>query len=151
MASSRLEAMFPGSEGRIVDVYDPREMTESSIRRARDLHPAAGSIRARPAALPLPGNACDAAFLIFSAHEIRDPGTRLRFFNEVRRVLEPGGRAILVEHLRDTANFLAFGPGFLHFLPRREWVGLAHASGLDIIEEFAFTPFVRIFVLEKPS
>ena len=125
-------------------------MTEPSIRRARRLTPAAfPALPADPNALPLETGTLEAAFVIFAAHEIRDAEARLRFFRELHRVLAPGGRLLLVEHLRDAANFLAFGPGFLHFLPRGEWLRLAHASGFAIVREFGITPFVRVFLLER--
>lgn len=152
LASAKLRTMFPGSDGRVLDFYDAKTMTEPSIRRARKGRPAAGpSLPAAPGALPIKSGGNDAVFLLFSAHEIREPAARLRFFTEVHRSLRPGGRVVLVEHLRDAANFLAFGPGFLHFLPRREWLRLAAMSGLDVVEESRRTPFVRVFILERPQ
>ncbi len=41
-----------------------------------------------------------------------------KFFNEIHRILKKKRPVFLVEHMRDTANFLAFGPGFFHFYPR---------------------------------
>jgi SAM-dependent methyltransferase len=151
VGSARLRALFPEGEGQVIDFFDARTMTEPSIRRARQANAAANpSPGAAPGSLPLASEECDAVFLLFAAHEVRDPAARLRFFAEVARALRGGGRAIVVEHLRDAANFLAFGPGFLHFLPRREWLRLAEGAGLELAEEFRFTPFVRVFVLERP-
>src|SRR5436190_6210 len=75
------------------------------------------ALSARLTALPFAGGTLDALFLVFAAHEIRRPELRLRFFQELRRTLAPRGRLLIVEHLRDPANFAAFGPGFFHFLP----------------------------------
>ena len=71
-------------------------------------------------------------------------------FTELRRVLGPGGRVVVAEHLRDAANFLAFGPGFLHFHSRAH-AGRAASRGrrFDIHAEFPITPFVRVFVLRR--
>jgi hypothetical protein len=70
---------------------------------------------------------------------------------EVRRVLTPGGYVVLVEHVRDLANFMVFGPGFLHFLPAGEYRHLASMTGLEVIREVRMTPFVRILLLRKPA
>jgi SAM-dependent methyltransferase len=144
-----IASLFPGSEGQITDIYDPREMTEPSIARARRLAAAPlGVTDSR--ALPAADQQFDAAFLIFAAHELRHHEARVRLFREIARVLRTGGELILVEHSRDWANFLAFGPGFLHFFPERTWQRVANAAGLPIRLHRTLTPFVHVFVLQRP-
>ena len=148
--SHLLAALFPRSEGRVLDIYDPREMTEPSIEAARRLARTA----ATPAlwrALPLADGSCDAAFLMFAAHELRRHDARVQLFREVARALRPGGQLVLLEHLRDWANFAAFGPGFLHFFPRRAWLRAAAEAGLETHPHFSGTPFVHVFVMRRPS
>jgi SAM-dependent methyltransferase len=145
-----LRKLFPGTASTLLDLYDPVEMTEPSIRRARKLTPApVPAAHAEASALPFRSQELDAAFLIFAAHEIRRPELRLRFFQELRRALKPGGRVLIVEHLRDLPNFLAFGPGFFHFQSRREWLRLARETEFTVAREFRFTPFVGVFLLES--
>lgn len=145
-----IASLFPGSEGQIVDIYDPLEMTEPSIGRARR-RAAAPSAATGWRALPAPDRRFDAAFLIFAAHELRHHETRVRLLREVARVLRVGGELVLVEHLRDWANFLAFGPGFLHFFSGQTWQNAANAAGLPIPVHRTLTPFVHVFVLRKQS
>jgi hypothetical protein len=90
-------------------------------------------------------------FLLFAAHEIRQPARRTVFFLESARVLANSGQLLLVEHMRDWKNFLAFGPGFLHFHSRDEWLRLAHDAGLTVEREDRVTPFVRWFLMTKAS
>lgn len=142
--SGLLAALFPMAEGRVVDIHDAAEMTETSIGEARRIASTtapAGDWRA----LPLFDKSCDAAFLIFAAHELRRHDARVTLFREIARSLRTAGSLILVEHLRDSANFLAFGPGFLHFLSRGAWRRAARAAGLEIRSESSITPFVRVF------
>jgi SAM-dependent methyltransferase len=146
-SSAALRGLFPESQGVVLDIYDPAVMTESSIARARRLSPAERPVaRADFRRLPLPEAAFEAAFILFTAHELRQPQARQSFFRELRRVLEPDGHFLLVEHLRDLRNLLAFGPGAFHFYPRREWLRLASESGFEIEREFSMTPFVRVFL-----
>jgi SAM-dependent methyltransferase len=107
------------------------------------------AILARYDALPLCDASFDATFLLFAAHELRHRGQRVRLFQEVARILVPGGDLILMEHSRDWWNFLAFGPGFLHFFSRREWRRAALDAGLVLQAEFSRTPFVRVYQLRR--
>lgn len=147
-----LMQFFPNTRHMVVDIYDPQEMTEPSIARARRLH-----ISPEPAlagkldALPLPDRDCDTLFLLFAAHEIRQSARRAVFFLESARVLDNSGQLLLVEHMRDWKNFIAFGPGFLHFHSRDEWHRLAHVAGLRVEREDRVTPFVRWFLMTKAN
>src|SRR5262249_17435984 len=119
-----LREIFKDANGRVFDIFDAREMTEPSIRRARAR--ARGGVDLRPERvdyrrLPVATGTIDVATLLLSAHELRSETARSALFTELRRVLGPGGRVIVAEHLRDWANFLAFGPGVLHFHSRRTW------------------------------
>jgi SAM-dependent methyltransferase len=96
--------------------------------------------------LPLPDKCADAVFLLMAAHEVRDPAVRGSLFLEVARVLAPSGRLVVVEHVRDLANALAFGPGALHFYAPSTWRDAGSGAGLKLTDELRLTPFVRAFV-----
>ena len=106
-------------------------------------------VRCKPETLALASNSCDAIVVAFAAHELRDARTRELFFDELHRALAPHGRVILVEHVRDWANFAAFGPGVLHFQSRVEWLRLAAHAHLKVADERRITPFVMVLTVEK--
>jgi SAM-dependent methyltransferase len=146
--SHHLRRLFPSCHFKAWDFYRSEIMTESSIARARK-ESATQATSVDLAHLPAAAESLDCAFLILSAHEIRTVQGRNTFFGELHRILKPGGSVLLVEHLRDWPNFLAYGPGCWHFLPRKEWLRLAAASGFSIADRFTITPFVNIFCLKK--
>lgn len=147
-STKSLSEFWPNAEGETVDIFAPAEMTEDSIRRARN-KPENCSRPADYRSLPFGANRFDTVFLFFAAHELRHREARRALFTEVRRVLKRNGRAVLVEHLRDFMNFAVYGHGVLHFHSRRTWHRDTAAGGLDIEREFSFTPFVRVFILRN--
>jgi SAM-dependent methyltransferase len=147
-SSDALRRIFAQAQGRTLDIFSADEMTEPSIARARRL----SAIRAEAADyrhLPLANGTIDVATLLLSAHELRSDEARGALFAELRRVLSPAGRVVVAEHLRDWANFFAYGPGFLHFHSRRTWLRCFARHRFDVHREFSITPFVRIFVLRR--
>jgi SAM-dependent methyltransferase len=148
--SRLLQAIFPDAIGEAVDLFDPGVMTEPSIRQAHRInHSVIPSTPARYDALPFESATVDAAFVIFAAHELRHRKQRVKFFSEIARVLTAGGECLVIEHARDAWNFLAFGPGFLHFFPQREWRRATQLAGLAMRRELLLTGFVHVFILRR--
>ncbi len=148
--SLALQEMYPAAEVTILDVYDPAEMPEPSIARARrEAHSMLVSVKADFRRLPLRSASTDLATVIFVAHELRRPTSKEAFFRELTRVIKPGGTVLLVEHLRDAWNLVAFGPGAFHFFPRREWLRIAATTGFELSAEISRTVFVRALVFRR--
>lgn len=149
-STSALRQLFPQTDSSVIDIYDTNEMTEPSLARARRIHPAIEpSVAGKHGALPLSDNDYDTVFLLFAAHELRVPEHRTELLRETARVLRETGYVVLVEHLRDWKNFLAFGPGFLHFHSKRNWLRSIRHAGLAVEQESQVTPFVACFVLRR--
>lgn len=141
-----LHDVFPGAEGEMLDLYDPSVMTEPAVTRARQLKVDGVALAVQPEALPVEDGWAELVVVTLAAHEIRDGEKRDRFFQELQRIVSPDGRVVVVEHLRDLAATLAFGPGIFHFFPRGEWLRLGRRVGLEVERERRITPFVRVFV-----
>lgn len=139
-----------GGNWLLLDHYDPSRMTEASIHRARRLFPPHDSEPASFNHWPVDSASSNAIFALLGIHELRSSEERAAWFAEAKRCLLPGGRIVVAEHLRNTANFLAFGPGFLHFHSRSNWQHAWEQAGLRSFDEFAITPWIRVFVLGQP-
>lgn len=149
-ASQNLRRRYANSEWMVLDHYDPKRMTEASIRRARKRYPPSeGTLSAPYDHWPVASESADAIFGLLAIHELRTETERTAWFGEAMRCLSTGGRVVLAEHVRDPANFVAFGPGFLHFHSPASWKTCWQAAGFQIADEFSVTPWVRIFVLSK--
>lgn len=148
--SELLQQRFPKAALSVLDFYDPLKHTEVSIRRARKAYPPFPGTRViTTSQLPFADNSADVVFLIFAAHEIRNEQERLVFFNELRRMLKPGGKIVITEHLRDFPNFMAYTIGFFHFQPLAAWQRAFQGSGLYVSNTFRLTPFIHTFILQK--
>ncbi|MGW4896085.1 class I SAM-dependent methyltransferase, partial [Kitasatospora sp. NPDC004240] len=148
--SGPVAARHPGAPQLTVDLYDPALMTEGSIRRARRrVPPVPGTVTARPSELPAADASLDSVLVVFAAHELRRAADRAALFTEAVRVLRPGGSLVLVEHLRDAANTVVYGPGAWHFRPRATWLGHAAAAGLHPAAERRIAVLVTAFTFRR--
>jgi len=149
-ASAHAARLLPSTNRRIFDVYDPARSGSPSLERARALAgPAAATTTAALDRLPLADGSIDLALVVFAAYELRNEVARADFFRELARIIGPGGRALVVEHLRDGWNMLAYGPGAWHFLGRRIWLLTFAQAGLRVTQETGLTPWVRRFELRR--
>lgn len=145
-----LKEKFKNSELIVFDFYDPSKHTEISIERARKAYPPyPGTIQVETSNIPLTDNLVDFIFVILSAHEIRNIEERIVFFKGLNRSLKPKGQIIVVEHLRDLPNFLAYNIGFFHFHSKNAWGKTFEGAELEILKELKITPFISTFILKK--
>ncbi len=148
--SNLLKSKFTNSELIVLDFYDPTKHTEVSIKRARMAYPPfPNTQQISTTHLPLPDKSADNVFALLSAHEIRNDEERVSFFKELNRVLAATGQVIVTEHLRDTANFLAYNIGFFHFLSKSTWLKTFQLAGFKVADEIKITPFITTFILDK--
>lgn len=141
---------FKDAEMAACDFYDPVKHTELSIRRARKAFPPyPNTLRVSTGEMPFVNDSADMVLVIFSAHEIRNSEERNAFFTELRRIVRPSGTVVVVEHLRDIANFVAYNIGALHFHSRATWLDSFGTSRLVVDRETKITPFVTVFFLSK--
>jgi SAM-dependent methyltransferase len=141
-----LAERFPKARLEVFDFYDAERHTEPAIVRARKvslLYPATKVIQSN--AIPMEDSSADLIFLLSAAHEIRSNEEKVQFLRECRRVCRSGGLVIMVEHLRDLPNFLAFSIGVTHFFSRRVWRKAFSDAGFATIGERKFTPFMSVF------
>lgn len=142
--------VFPEAEGVDFDLFDPSTTAEPAVGRARS-EPRTPHVAARPDHIDRPDGWSDLTVVTLAAHELRQAAHREALFRELRRITNPEGRLVLVEHPRNLPAWLAFGPGVGHFLPRGEWRRLAAAVGLDIHARRSITPFVDVWELRPAS
>ena len=93
---------FPHSDLKVFDFYNAKQHTEPAIKRARKVslvYPNTQQIASN--LIPLKNHTVDIVFLLSAAHEIRSNEEKVQFLKECYRLCKPGGKVIMVEHLRD--------------------------------------------------
>jgi ubiquinone/menaquinone biosynthesis C-methylase UbiE len=141
-----LEKHFPQARLQVFDFYNSKQHTEPAIVRARkvsQLYPNTLEIASNK--IPLPDQSVDLIFLLSAVHEIRTHQERVLFLQECCRVCKQTGTLIIIEHLRDFPNFLAFTIGFTHFFSAAAWKSALREAGFAQVQETKFTPFMSIF------
>jgi hypothetical protein len=147
-AGPMLRAKLPEAPFRRLDIHRPGKVGSPSLERPRSESVAAGESAAFEA-LPVTDGSMDLVLGVFAWHEVRDSADRIAFLREIRRILSDRGRVVVVEHLRDFANFAAYGPGALHFLSRSSWLEGFRVAGLEMRSERKVTPWITIYTLGK--
>jgi ubiquinone/menaquinone biosynthesis C-methylase UbiE len=141
-----IKNLFPQSDLKAFDFYNAEQHTEPAIIRARKVslvYPNTQQIKSTY--IPLEDNSVDIIFLLSAAHEIRSYNEKVQFLSECHRLCKPNGRVIMVEHLRDFPNFLAFSIGFTHFFSKEVWKKAFKEAGFLSFNETKFTPFMSVF------
>lgn len=131
-----------------VDIGPPVGFEAGSLRRARHLLGASGR-HLSDGRVPLPASSVDAVVCLFAVHEVRNAKLESAIFAEFARCLRPAGKLLLVEHTRDLANFMVFGPATLHFASARRWKRAILASGLCIASDQRQALFVHSLVGQR--
>jgi ubiquinone/menaquinone biosynthesis C-methylase UbiE len=148
--SGLLSKKYKNAKLHVLDFYDASKHTEISIERARKAYPKyINTQQIATHRIPLENETVDKIFLIFAAHEIRNNEERIVFFKEINRILKSNGEVIVIEHVRDVPNFLAYNIGFFHFLPKRNWLSTFTKANFTINKQLKFTPFITSFTLTK--
>jgi SAM-dependent methyltransferase len=137
---------FPQADLKVFDFYNAKQHTEPAIKRARKVslvYPNTQQISS--GLIPLKDHTVDMIFLLSAVHEIRSHEEKVRFLKECHRLCKPGARVVMVEHLRDFPNFVAFSIGFTHFFSRATWKNAFERAGFSSFKENKFTPFMSVF------
>lgn len=142
-----IKNVLPLSNLQVYDFYNAKQHTEVAIIRARKVsttYPNTQQISTN--SIPLVNSSVDTIFLLSAAHEIRKYNQKVQFLKECKRVCKPNSRIVMVEHLRDVPNFLAFTIGFTHFFSKNTWKNAFVDAGFTSFKETKFTPFMSIFI-----
>ena len=141
-----IKSHFPKSDLKVFDFYNAEQHTEPAIIRARKVslvYPETQQIKSD--IIPLKDKSADIIFLLSTAHEMRSHQEKVIFLKECHRLCKPNGQIIMVEHLRDFPNFLAFSIGFTHFFSKNTWKKAFTSAGFKTFKEAKFTPFMSVF------
>jgi len=141
-----IKKYFPKSNLKVFDFYNSEKHTEPAIIRARKVslvYPNTQQITSSK--FPLKDNSVDLIFLLSAAHEIRSQNEKIQFLKECHRVCTSNANVIMIEHLRDFPNFVAFSVGFTHFFSKKTWRNAYEEAGFTTFTEQKFTPFMSIF------
>jgi len=145
-----IKDILPEAQMHVFDFYDEKRHTEAAIIRARKVSLTYPNTREMDGyRIPMADSSTDVVFLLSAAHEIREFGEKVEFLSECKRICTPTGKIIMVEHMRDVPNFLAFTIGFFHFFSKGTWKKAFSSAGFSSLIHKKFTPFMSVFVYSK--
>jgi ubiquinone/menaquinone biosynthesis C-methylase UbiE len=140
----------------VIDIYNPNLTPDGSLARAhrQALHPHPDprlSWRDSDISLlPLSDSSVPAVILSEVASEFWQQGDRERLIIEIYRVLAPGGRLILAERVRTTANLLTMGLDGFGLETADYWRDLITQTGFRIKREESLEELMHFIRADKP-
>jgi len=148
--SELIQKRFPEITLHALDFYDKENHTEPAIVRARKkTSKFAQTKQINTFDFGESSTKYNHIFVLSALHEIRDRNERILFLKACKSNLENKGNMVIVEHLRDLPNFLAFHIGFTHFFSDAEWKHCFKEAGLTILKEKKHTPLLHIYILSN--
>jgi phosphatidylethanolamine/phosphatidyl-N-methylethanolamine N-methyltransferase len=115
------------------------KMLERARQRARDMGVDVEFVEGDAQSLPFEDNSFDAAVATFVFCSVPDPIQGLR---ELRRVLEPGGQLIMLEHVLSHKPVLRTLMRWFDFVPYHLWGAHINRETVNNVREAGFTEVV---------
>lgn len=140
-----------------IDVYNPESNTSAALRRARlnavhlPADPRLAWIDGRTNLLPLADRSVKCVFLNEVLSEFWEVSERERLLNEVYRVLEPDGRALIAEPVRTQTSLLLRLPNSIDAKTAEEWKLLLRKTGFEVRAERDIEGLLVCLRADRPS
>ena len=122
----RLQALL-GPPAHQFDIGPSRDRSRS-LRRAHALCGRDGVPVTGP--LPVGDSSIGLVVVLFGIHELHSDSDAIALLREVNRVTVGDGAVVIVEHLIDVANIVAYGPAAWHFSSGGRWRHAVAAAGM---------------------
>ena len=140
----------------VIDVYNPQMTPGRELARARSQtkrpapDPRLSWRDGKISLLPLADGSVQAVTMSEVASEFWQIGDRQQLFNEVFRILRPGGCLLLVERLRTSTNLMVLGPAALQLASKDYWEKLLSDTGFKIEKTVNLNELIYCFRADKP-
>ena len=147
--------LLPEASVHSVGIHDAEGESEAAVRDVWKFerpphHPRVSCEHGRPDSLPLSDNAVDVVIMGFGIHEVHAGPERTTLMDEIKRVLRPHGKVLLVERGWSPLLLFVFGPLFLHFTPAKEWEAWLRNDFMNVHRDSQYR-LVDIFVASNPN
>jgi ubiquinone/menaquinone biosynthesis C-methylase UbiE len=84
-------------------------------------------------------------------NNLQGDSAKIKAFQEIFRVLRPGGRFLLIEPLRDRWGFLIFTLlDVWMLLTKDRWIALLEKAGFTNLK-YAYHDYLGVFLVKKPE
>ena len=145
--------------GRVIgiDIWSKAEIPGNSVKRAMEnarIEGVADKTEFRTGnilAIPFDDESFDVVTSVSVINNLHDDKDKLKALKEIRRVLRPGGKFLMLEPLRDIQGALTFTPLFIWMtLPKDKWIELLENASFENLE-YERSNKMGAFLAKKPT